>query len=141
MKYKYDVDLEAFKRVDNRGKPLYVNIIEANRIINLLNLGHSVADINGKISLSNPKGTVTTINSFIRNYREDNIIMPEDAPVPSRVFDSLTESERIDALEDRIKNLEDRFSEIKSDCFCSCFAGESKDEESNIDKVKAWLRF
>ena len=87
MKYEYDVGLEGFRRTDRRGKPLYVNITEANRIINLLNLGHSVADIKGKVSLSSPMGTITTINSFIRNYNEGNIIIPEDVPAPTKAYE------------------------------------------------------
>ena len=121
-KYEYNVDCECFKRLDNRGKPLYVNIIEANRIINLINLGHSVADINGKVALSNPKGTVTTINSFIRNYREDNIIMPDDAPAPVKVFESFGDSDRISALEERITEL------------------EMIQNESVLDKVRKWIK-
>ena len=112
MKYIYNVELEAFKREDNRGKPLYVNITEANRIISLINLGYTVADVTNKVSLSNPKGTVTTINSFIKNYRNGNIILPDDAPAPVNVFESLTESDRISALEDRVTELENKFSEI-----------------------------
>lgn len=140
MKYKYDVELEAFKRVDNRGKPLYINITEANRIINLLNLGHSVADINGKVALSNPKGTVTTINSFIRNYKEDNIILPDDAPAPVHVFDSLTDSNRLSKLEERVTNLENIISELNSDCFTTGFAGESKTVNKGIvGRIRTWI--
>lgn len=139
MKYIYNVELEAFRREDRKGKPLYVNIIEANRIISLLNLGHSVAEINGKVSLSNPKGTVTTINSFIRNYNEGNIEIPENAPTPVHNLESLSDSSRIDRLEKRVTDLENIISEIKSDCFCTCFAGESSEEKSITDKVKSWL--
>ena len=140
MRYVYNIEMEAFRREDKRGKPLYINIAEANRIINLLNMGYSVASINGKISLNNPKGTVTTINSFIRNYNEGNIIMPENAPAPVHIFESITDSDRIDELEKRISNLEDRFSELKSDCFISAFAGESKEENTLFNKVKSWMQ-
>ena len=136
-KYIYDVDLEAFRRTDKRGKPLYVDIIEANRIINLIELGHSVADITGKVSLSNPKGTVTTINSFIKNYNQGNIEMPTDVPAPVHNFKSLTDTDRINALEERVTELENRLSEIKSDCFMTAFAGESKNES----RWKKWLTF
>ena len=44
-KYIYDAHSETFKRSDKRGMPLYVNIVEANRIINLVNLGTSVQKI------------------------------------------------------------------------------------------------
>ena len=135
MKYTYNVELEAFRREDKKGKPLYVNIIEANRIVSLLNLGHSVAEINGKVSLSNPKGTVTTINSFIRNYNDGNIEIPDDAPTPVHNLESLTDSSRIDRLEKRVADLEKLMKLVENgECFCSCSA-----EESITDKVKSWL--
>ena len=121
MKYEYDINQEAFRREDHRGKPLYVNITEAERIINLLNLGYSVASINGKVALSNPKGTLTTLNSFIRNYKQGNIIMPENAPAPTRYYESMDDGNRLDELEKRVSELEKKIN-----------------EES---WVKRWLRF
>ena len=140
VKYYYDVQLEAFKREDNRGKPLYVNVTEANRIVNLINLGHSVPSIMSKVKLSNPLGTNTTVKSFIKNYHEGNITIPTDAPAPVRVFESLTDSDRLDAIENRMTDLENKFAEIKSDCSCTSFAGAGKNE-SKLMKVKKWLKF
>lgn len=134
VKYLYNADLEAFRREDKKGKPLYINIIEANRIINLLELGHSVADINGKIALSNPKGTATTINSFIRNYKEDNIVIPENAPAPIHNFESLSDSSRISALEERVTDIENFINGFSN-------AISKKKEESKKDKVRKWLPF
>ena len=111
MKYEYDINLEAFRREDHRGKPLYVNITEAERIVNLLNLGYPVATITGKVSLSNPKGTVTTLNSFIRNYKQGNIVMPEDAPAPTLYYETIDNDDRLDELEKRVSELEKRLNE------------------------------
>lgn len=122
VEYHYDVNTEAFKRADNRGKSLYVNITEAQRIISLLNLGYSISDIEGKVSLSSPQGTITTVKSFIRNYKQGNINMPTDAPAPVKVFDSITDGSRIDLLEERVTKL------------------EMIQKESVLDKVKSWIK-
>ena len=111
--YIYNPNKEAFVREDNRGKPLYINITEAQRIISLMDLGYSVADIENKMSLSNPKGTSTTVKSFIKNYKLDNIEIPDNAPAPSGVFNGLTDNDRLDALEERVSKLEKKLGENK----------------------------
>jgi len=113
VEYYYDSGIEAFKRADKRGKPLYINVTEAQRIVSLLDLGYSVSEIEGKISLANPKGTITTIKSFIKNYRSGNISMPVDAPAPVKVFESMTDSNRIEALEERVAKLEEQLMNKK----------------------------
>ena len=128
-KYHYNVEKEAFVREDNKGKPLYVNISEAQKIVLQLDLGYSVSSIEGKVALSNPKGTVTTIRSFIRNYKAGNIEIPSDAPAPARVFDDILESNKLEELEERIENLEDIISDITTN------GGLSFKE-----KVKEWLK-
>ena len=131
VKYNYNTEMEAFKRNDNRGKPLYVNITEAQRIVSLLELGYSVSDVCGKISLNNPKGTVTTIKSFIRNYNEGNITIPQDAPAPALLFDSVDDEARISELERRVSRLE----KAMNNCMCNC-----NEEQSIGDKVKKWWK-
>lgn len=131
VKYNYNTEMEAFKRNDNRGKPLYVNITEAQRIVSLLELGYSVSDVCGKISLNNPKGTVTTIKSFIRNYNEENITIPQDAPAPALLFDSVDDEARISELERRVSRLE----KTMNNCMCNC-----NEEQSIGDKVKKWWK-
>ena len=128
-KYHYNVEKEAFVREDNKGKPLYVNISEAQKIVLQLDLGYSVSSIEGKVALSNPKGTVTTIRSFIRNYKAGNIEISSDAPAPARVFDDILESNKLEELEERIENLEDIISDITAN------GGQSFTE-----KVKEWLK-
>ena len=135
-KYIYDAHSETFKRSDKRGMPLYVNIVEANRIINLVNLGTSVQKIIENVKLSNPKASVSTVRSFIKNYREDNIEIPEDAPVPVKIFDEVTEDSRVDELEKRVKALEDKMAELKP----TAFAGESKSMEKGvINRIRTWI--
>lgn len=124
VNYYYDVGSESFKREDNRGKGLYVNITEAQRIVNLLDLGHSLTEVEGKVTLSNPKGTSTTIKSFIKNYKNGNIEMPIDAPAPVRVFEELSDSSRIDELEERVSALEEIFA---------------KPKKTRFEKVKSWM--
>ena len=138
-KYVYDVEDENFRRVgDKRGIPLNVNITEAHRIVNLLELGSSVESIFDKVKLSNPKASRSTIRSFIKNYDEGNIELPTDAPVPVKIFDEMTNESNYDELAIRVKNLEDKVSEIKSECFTGAFAGEPK-KKSIIEKVKSWV--
>lgn len=119
-KYGYDVRGEVFKREDNRGNPLRINIAEAQRIISLLNLGYSTTAILNKVELS--KGTSSTVKNFIKNYQAGNIDIPDDAPAPVQVLDEMEDSRRIDALEERVTKL------------------ELIQKESTLDKVKQWIR-
>lgn len=140
VKYEYDVESEVFKRVDNRGRHLYVNITEAQRIISLMNLGMNKTKIQSKVTLSHPMGTSSTIETFIKNYKNGNIIIPENAPAPKNIFDEFVEESRMDKLEERVKNLENLMAEIKSDCFCSSFATESpKMEKGIVERIRSWV--
>ena len=138
VKYNYNVEMEAFKRSDNRGKAIYVNVAEAQRIVSMLELGYSVADICGKVSLNSPKGSLTTIKSFIRNYKNGNIEIPTNAPAPSNVYESMDYDVRFDELEERVLKLENKFklvmTALENSCECDC------KNESMIDKVKSWIR-
>lgn len=130
--YHYDVDDEVFKREDNSGKPLAINITEAQRIVTLLNLGYKRYEIEKKVSLSNPKSAYSTINSFIKNYEKNNIEIPTDAPAPVKVFESLTDEDRISALEERVGKLEELIEHnnviLKTE------------EKSLANRVKSWIR-
>lgn len=132
VNYNYDVNKEAFVRSDKRGRALYVNISEANRIISLLDLGHSITDIQMKVVLVNPKGTATTVKNFIKNYTEGKINMPENAPAPSKIFQSLTDNDRLNNLEERVSKLEEI---IENNNVIS-----KNDENSLTDKVKSWMK-
>lgn len=136
--YEYDALMEAFRRDDKRGRPLYINITEAQRIESLLNLGHSVAQIEGKVSLSSPMASSTTVRNFIKNLKEGKITIPSNAPAPVRDFEELTVDGRMTALENRVEQLEAQMSEIKSDCFCTALATTS--EKNRFDKIKGWFK-
>lgn len=127
--YKYDSQLEVFKRTDNRGNHLAVNVSEAQRIISLLDLGYSASKIQNKVRLSNPKASTSTLNSFIRNYIEGNIFMPEDAPAPVRSIESLTDNDRISRLEERVTKLEEELE----------FMNNDSEDKGLVEKAKSWF--
>ena len=129
VKYSYDVEEECFKRNNTRGRPLYVNIIEAQRITHLVDLGAYTENIVEKVKLSNPKAGKSTVRTFIKNYKEDNVEMPSDAPVPARVFDEMKEESRVNALEKRVETLEN-------------IVGTLLDEpksEGIIERIRTWI--
>ena len=125
--YKYDSQLEVFKRTDNRGNHLAVNISEAQRIISLLDLGYSASKIQNKIRLSNPKASTSTLNSFIRNYVDGNIFMPDDAPAPVRSLESISDNDRINRLEERVIELEKKVD------------GMTSEDKGLVGKAKSWF--
>jgi len=129
-KYEYIPKMEAFRRVDARGKPLFVNITEAQRIVSLLDLGYSMTDIQSKITLTNPKGTGTTVRSFVKNYLDGNIELPTDAPAPTRVFESMTDNDRLNELEERVSRLEEQYNNVIL----------KNGKKPITEKVKSWLQ-
>ena len=142
VKYDYDVEKECFKRVDNRGRPLMINITEGKKVESMLNLGYPISQIYRKIDWVNDINE-TNLRTFVRNLQNGNIDVSGDYPAPRPVFEDLTISgleNRIEKLEEIVKNHEDRFSELKSDCFISAFADESNEEKGIIDEVKSWMR-
>ena len=110
VKYEYNVDVEGFRRVDNRGKTLPINIIEARRIIALKNLGYSVQKIYNEMEL-NKKISITTLRTFINNYKEGNISIEGDYPAPKKVMDEMALEERVAALERKLKECEEKRKE------------------------------
>lgn len=130
--YYYDSNDEVFKRMDNRGNYLAINISEALRIIGLIDLGYSNYSIKNKVIISNPKCKSTTIDSFIRNYKNGNIIIPENAPAPTQLFESITVDDRINSLEKRVDELEELINNNNV---------ISKNSENSLsDKVKSWMK-
>ena len=131
--YYYDADDEVFKRTDRKGNHLAINIVEAHRIIQMIDMGVSKYKINREIEPTNPKAGSSTVNSFIKNYEKGNIIMPENAPAPVQVFKSITESDRLDSMEERIEKLERDLEEFERRYLTPKNKGLS-------DKVKSWIR-
>lgn len=142
MKYKYNSDLECFERFNSEGNPigrkLWVNIVEARKIVTLHNLGNSIGLIQSKMKFASNKASGRTVETIINLYKNGEIELDGDFPAPSKDFEELSVDGRIDDLERRIEVLENQMSEIKSDCFVSAFAVESN-EESIVDKVKSWF--
>ena len=130
--YYYDADDEVFKRMDNRGNYLAINISEALRIVGLIDLGYSNYSIKNKVVISNPKCKSTTIDSFIKNYKNGNINMPENAPAPVHIFESIAEEDRLSELEKRVSRLEEM---LENNNVIS-----ENGEKSLKDKVKSWIR-
>lgn len=131
--YYYDVNDEVFKRKDKRGNHLAINIAEAQQIVRYLDLGYNNSEISNKVAISNPKCGSTTVNSFIKNYKQGNIKMPVDAPAPVRLFESLTDSDRIEELERRVSILEAEKNNDNS-VICECT------KNSRWNKVKSWIK-
>lgn len=113
MKYEYSETEECFKRADNRGRPLFVNIMEARQIESFIDLGYSVEEIKDKVKLSNNKAGRHTIISFIKNLKEGNIDLEGDYEIPIPQIVEIDDDMRISALEKRVSILEDVVSEIK----------------------------
>lgn len=118
-KYVYDVDDEVFRRLDNSGRPLNVNVTEAERIVSLMNLGYGDTAISKKVTLV--KGKSSTVKSFIKNYKLGNIEIPDDAPAPTYMVEEISDGSRISALEERVTKLELMMN------------------KSPMDKVREWL--
>jgi len=132
VKYEYDPLIEKFRRVDNKGTHLNINIVEARRIVALKNLGYKVTSIyrDSELNLANKIG-ISTLRTFIKNYDAGNISIEGEFPVPKAVFDEMTDESRIDELERRIEVLEEMMKNKTCDC-------ESEDKTKG--KVRKWLR-
>lgn len=141
MKYEYDADLECFVRVDGLGKKFWINSSEAQKICTLQNLGYSIPKITHKINFSSDKVTESTIINFCKNVSEGNIIVDGDYPAPRESILELTMDTRIDNLEERVGELENRLLQINEllkapmtfECDCA--------KVSIMDKVKSWLKY
>lgn len=142
MKYEYRVEEEDFKRVDNRGSPIRINISEARQIESLLNLGYSVAKIYEKVDFENDV-SMTNLRTFIRNLKEGNIDLDGDYPAPVRMVQEMGDDVRIAELEEKLKELQVKvanhevmFNELKDDCWASAFATEPKRKVTWRDRLE-----
>lgn len=134
MKYDYDVENECFVREDGLGKKFWINSSEAHRIMTMYSLGNSIGEIRNKIDFVNKRRvTESTIVTFIKNVNDGNIVLDKDYPAPVKLVNDLTLNDRIDNLEERVTELEERFSLPECEC-------EPKDSETKVEKVRAWLK-
>ena len=128
MEYVYNELDECFRRVDNKGRPLWVNITEARQIENLVNLGYSVEDIKDKVKLSHRKAGRYAIVSMIKNIKEGNIDLDGDYAIPESQFDEINDEIKITALENRVSNLENAVVELNKPTKKSVFG-----------RIKSWF--
>lgn len=122
MKYNYNSDLECFEREDKLGKKLWVNNVEAQRIVTLYQLGNSIPMIRNKITFHSRKVTESTIENFLKNYHNGDIVLPDIDYVP--VNEDLT-------IEQRISNLESEVEELK---------GLMSSDDSFTDKIRGLFK-
>lgn len=123
VKYKYNVEMEVFKRVDNRGPPLSVNIVEARRIKSMMDLGIKAPTIMKKINFVN-NISITTLRTIMNNIEKGNLMLDGDYPAPSQVMNDM-------GLEMRVTQLEKEVEELKKDT----------NGPGIKEKVKLWLQF
>lgn len=77
VKYEYNPDLEVFRRVDNRGPSLKVNIMEARRIKSMMDLGIKAPTILMKIDFVNPI-SMTNLRTIMKNIEKGNLELDGD---------------------------------------------------------------
>lgn len=140
MKYEYNEDEECFRRVDGRGRCLWVNITEARQIESLMNLGYSVEDIKWKVQLSSPKAGKHAIVSMIKNINEGNVDLTGDYKIPVAQLEEIDDDIRLSRVEDRVSAIEDTIAGLKTECFVSAFATTKPPKKSVLDKIKGVLR-
>ena len=134
-KYQYNTDFECFERLDNNGNPtgkkLWVNITEARRIVTLHNLGNSTGLIQSKMKFASKNATGHTVVTIIKLYENDEIELDGDYPAPKSDVEDMTFDSRIDALEDRIKVLEEKFAGIN----CTC----ENTDKNVLRRIRTWF--
>lgn len=117
VKYVYDVETESFKRADNRGIKLKINISEARRIESLLTLGHNPNAIYNKMNFAQ-NVSITTLRTFIKNLEAGNIDLEGDYPAPSVIMQDMSMEARIKKLEDDWEKFQRKY--IENSCSCDC---------------------
>ena len=127
VKYVYHPDIEMFRRVDNRGPSLKVNIMEARRIKSMMDLGMKAPTILTKIDFVNPV-SMTNLRTIMNNIEDGNLELEGDYPVP-------TEQLRDMDLEIRVTRLEEDFEKLKKNNNVIL----KPNKKSLIEKVKSWM--
>lgn len=122
VKYEYNPELEVFRRVDNRGPSLKVNIVEARRIKSMMDLGIKAPTILMKIDFVNPI-SMTNLRTIMNNIEKGNLELDGDYPMPTGQLNDINTEIRLTSLEERMSKLENK-----------------KESESVVDKVKLWMK-
>ena len=129
VKYEYNVEQEVFRRVDNRGVPLKVNIVEARRIKSMMDLGLKATTIIQKIDFVN-KISITNLKTIMNNIENGNINLDGDYPIPTRNLEDINYDIRISNLEERVEKLEVKLNDL----------GSSTKDKTIVERWKKWLR-
>ena len=138
MKYKYDVTVEQFRRVDGKGVTLPFNIVEARRIESMIGLGIKTPTILKKMDFVNDV-SITNLRTFVANLEQGNILgLDNDYPMPTIQLEEIGDEIKYTELENRVKTLENQMAEIKSDCFCTSFANDSQ-SKGIVEKIRSWM--
>lgn len=129
VEYEYKPELEVFRRVDNRGPSLKINIVEARRIESMMNLGIKAPTIMKKINFTH-NISMTTLRTIMNNIEKGNIRLDGDYPAPTNLIKDMD-------MEVRIAQLEKDFKEFKKLYYDDEPKAEQK--KSKWDKVKSWI--
>ena len=74
MKYKYIPENAQFVRCDNRGRRFNIEWVDAVQVATLTEDGYSVEYIHKKLGLDSDKMNLNNLSSFVRIYRQGDII-------------------------------------------------------------------
>lgn len=138
VKYEYRPDIEMFRRVDNRGVSLKVNIVEARRIESMMKLGIKAPTIMSKIDFVN-NISMTSLRTIMDNIEQGNINLEGDYPAPVEVLEDLSIEARMDRLEEDLEEFKRKVFD-KDECTCDCSNDCDDNGDSFVGKVKRKLR-
>lgn len=126
MRYDYNVEKECFIREDGLGRRININIAEAQRILTLKDLGYSVSQIRNKMTFASNKVYESTIQNFLNNVEQGNIVISSDYPAPKLALEDMTVDMRLSNIEERLQELEEQF--------------KVKNSEKLTERWKKWLK-
>lgn len=134
VEYKYNEEIEMFRRVDNRGPSLKVNIVEARRIKSMMDLGIKAPTIMKKIDFVN-NISMTNLRTIMSNIQNGNIDLDGDYPIPSGQIKDMD-------IEIRINQLEKDLNEFKRKVLHhDDVLSEMNDSKKKLTgRVKKWLQ-
>lgn len=116
MKYDYNSDNECFVREDGLGKKFHINSSEAQRIMTLYELGNTISEIRNKMTFASRRVSESSIQNFINNVNEGNIVLSSDLPAPMLEFEDLSLSDKVELLNNKVEKLEGMIMSMQCDC-------------------------
>ena len=136
VKYEYNPEIEMFRRVDNKGPSLKVNIVEARRIESMMQLGIKAPTIMKKIDFVN-NISMTNLRTIMSNIEQGNLKLEGDYPAPVATLDEMSIDARMDRLEEDLEEFKEKY--LNNECTCDCDNDCSSDSDSFVGKVKKWI--